>query len=329
MSNDIGTGVDQPNDDRAGFASATRIMIDGGCVASEGSSAKTIALSEPDGHSGRFHCGRLDRDSMLALGRLTQHELQRGRAVYPSATAGYSGWETVYKEYCWVKVASGRVINCGVFLPMSVPQWFGGSGDETSPFEDWWDGGSGGGGSGSATPATPTERPRENCDQNVDPLCFKPMTPAERQKISDAMNNYMRAEASIPDTAARNACGAIQDALEYILTVDATADSADTYLFTGRSDKTDDLGQGSQAHAGVHGQGHIDPFLFRNANNASGYRALLQTALHETVHVYYGFLHPNADSLMDANPNLPPTYLQDDYFRYIYSHDSQTACISW
>jgi hypothetical protein len=59
------------------------------------------------------------------------------------------------------------------------------------------------------------------------------------------------------------------------------------YLFIGRDNLTDDLGQGTIAQPGEAGKGHIDPMLFTNAT----------------------------------------TYQYDDYFKYLYSTNEDTSCI--
>jgi hypothetical protein len=168
------------------------------------------------------------------------------------------------------------------------------------------------------------EPPVEVCDQDLDPLCLKRLSAEDRSKLQTVLNNRMRNNTEITDPVARERCGNLSAALEYVLQTDASTPDAQAILHIGRTNSAH-LGQGEVAAGG---KAHIDPRIFAAATTPTGESMLLRAALHELAHSYFGYAHPVATNGTTTG-NLPPNYEQDPFFREVHSTDNSIACIRW
>ena len=177
------------------------------------------------------------------------------------------------------------------------PSQFGGSGGSGSG-----DAGSGGG-SGSTT-TTPTDS-TASCDPTTDPKCEKALTAADTALIERSIQQYVRPDTAIADTAQRRRC------VEMLARFNERL--AAGKVFRGAYDS-----QGTDEHYGATSQQHIhfDPWLLDQAAKgvAGTLRELINTGLHEAAHVD-GHFHPNESdatghysdpyfNLLDPGPNV-------------------------
>lgn len=316
-----------PPESGTGLARAEMMMKAVGCTPLtaryQGSS---ITVTDWEGSTATFVCHGLSPDSLFAVATRVQGYLSLNGSGVPAATAGYWGFVLKVREYCSVNLETGDVAFCGVFIPYYAAEWFGE--EEQTPFDEFWDSGAGGPGGGGGGDAPIDLKPKSDCDQNIDKLCLKRMSPADRNRIQIAFSAHQRLSEEITDPVARERCETLRSALEYVLFTDPNASDSTAILHVGQTNAAHG-GQGTQATAGNSGKAHVDPRYFLRATNPAGERELLEKVLHELGHSYVGVQHHNATIGARNNPNLPPNYIDDNYFREIHSRDPANSCIRW
>lgn len=160
----------------------------------------------------------------------------------------------------------------------------------------WWcfDASQPGGGEGwdpgPPAPCDPTNPPN--------PLipCEVPLTQADANSIEAAYNNHLRQPDEFTNPAAREACGFYADILLTAITTNVTGTPS---VFRGYYDSPPGEFHYGAFHPAT-GRMHIDPRWLNEANyhqGAAQYRNLLNTLLHETMHLAAAE-HPNGPTMV-------------------------------
>jgi hypothetical protein len=140
----------------------------------------------------------------------------------------------------------------------------------------------------------PPDTTTATCDPQVDPTCEKALTSADSALIIQALQQYMRPDTAIGDTASRRRCG------EMRRKVQERFDAGK--VFRGRTDS-----DASSSHYGATYDRHIhlDPWLLtKAANDPAMLREVANTGLHEAAHTL-DLSHPNGADALGRYSDVP------------------------